>query len=219
MVGISQPLNTKVLRELGTQILDYSWWPKTSNSRLDFFLTPLLSTSMPCINHQIFNSLKDGRASSELVISSRFPANIHSDQSAHRWFSIGWEKQHPGVQGDEQGSCLLGIFRGGNMLHSSGFIYKLYSVQKCESQDQKFRGWEWYWWGGIVCWDGLSPVVTILPWLQHRSHLAFVIKLVIAMQSLQSFECILYWQTFTTTLRGVEKIALASEKNLWDFSI
>ena len=33
----------------------------------------------------------------------------------------------------------------------------------------------------------------------HGSHLAFVIKLVIAMQSLQLFECILYWQPFTTT--------------------
>ena len=29
MVGISQPLNTKALRELGTQILDSPWWPKS----------------------------------------------------------------------------------------------------------------------------------------------------------------------------------------------
>ena len=36
------------------------------------------------------------------------------------------------------------------MLHSSCFIYKSYSAQKCESQDEKFRGWEWYWWGHSV---------------------------------------------------------------------
>ena len=70
--------------------------------------------------------------------------------------------------------------------------------------------------GGTVCWDGLSPVVTILPWLQHGSHLAFVIKLVIAMQSLQLFECILLWQIFTTTYwGGWKKSHLQVERTYW----
>ena len=80
------------------------------------------------------------------------------------------------------------------MLHSSCFIYKSYSVQKCESQDQKFRGWEWYWWGhSVLRWAvaGGHDSALIATW-NHGSHLAFVIKLVIAMQSLQLFECILY---------------------------